>query len=194
MRNRNVANIECPLFFPLGGKWVLIVSQSRPVQWFVGDLDTARIALEGLVPDGSPDDATLLLARGSLAFYQGDLDAAAEAAAEARRRVSLGAQEWQLFDLVTLQGLVENAIKHGMRAHAGAFAVGVRSWLEGDALTIEVDNPGKLRAPFDPSQAGVGLTNMYQRLALRYPGRHSFARNVPFNPEHRHHGPQLREK
>ena len=74
---------------------------------YAGDLDTAAVALEGLTPDGSADDATLLLARGSLAFFQGDLDAAAEAAAEARRRVVLGVpQEWQMFDLVTLQGLV----------------------------------------------------------------------------------------
>ncbi len=72
-----------------------------------GDLDTAAVALEGLTPDGSPDDATLLMARGSLAFYRGDLDGAAEAAAEARRRVVLGVpQEWQMFDLVSLQGLV----------------------------------------------------------------------------------------
>lgn len=35
----NVSNVECPLFFPLGGKWVLITSQGRPVHWFVGDLD-----------------------------------------------------------------------------------------------------------------------------------------------------------
>jgi beta-fructofuranosidase len=34
-----VRNIECPLFFPLDGRWVLIVSQGRPVQYFVGDLD-----------------------------------------------------------------------------------------------------------------------------------------------------------
>jgi tetratricopeptide (TPR) repeat protein len=74
---------------------------------FSGDLDTAAVALDGLTPDGSPDDATLLMARGCLAFYQGDLDAAAEAAAEARRRVILGVpQEWQMFDLVSLQGLV----------------------------------------------------------------------------------------
>lgn len=37
--DRDVKNIECPLFFPLGGKWALVVSQGRPVQWFVGDLD-----------------------------------------------------------------------------------------------------------------------------------------------------------
>jgi beta-fructofuranosidase len=35
----SVKNIECPLFFPLGGKWVLIVSPHGPVQYFVGDLD-----------------------------------------------------------------------------------------------------------------------------------------------------------
>jgi beta-fructofuranosidase len=37
--DKDVKNIECPLFFPLDGKWVLIVSQGRPVQYFVGDLD-----------------------------------------------------------------------------------------------------------------------------------------------------------
>jgi beta-fructofuranosidase len=34
-----VKNIECPIFFPLQGKWVLIVSQGQPVDWFVGTLD-----------------------------------------------------------------------------------------------------------------------------------------------------------
>lgn len=37
--DKDVKNIECPLFFPLDGKWVLITSQGRPVQYFVGDLD-----------------------------------------------------------------------------------------------------------------------------------------------------------
>jgi beta-fructofuranosidase len=34
-----VKNVECPIFFPLDGRWVLIVSQGQPVDWFVGDLD-----------------------------------------------------------------------------------------------------------------------------------------------------------
>jgi beta-fructofuranosidase len=34
-----VKNIECPIFFKLDGRWVLIVSQGQPVDWFVGDLD-----------------------------------------------------------------------------------------------------------------------------------------------------------
>jgi DNA-binding SARP family transcriptional activator len=72
-----------------------------------GDLDTAAIALEGLVPDGSPDDTMLLLAQGNLALVTGDLAGAERAATEARRRVALGRpDEWQLFDLVSLQGLL----------------------------------------------------------------------------------------
>jgi beta-fructofuranosidase len=41
--DRDVKNIECPLFFPLGDKWVLIVSQGRPVHYFVGDLDAGTM-------------------------------------------------------------------------------------------------------------------------------------------------------
>ena len=37
--DKDVANVECPLFFPLGEKWVMITSQGRPVHWFVGTLD-----------------------------------------------------------------------------------------------------------------------------------------------------------
>lgn len=39
----SVANIECPLFFPVDDRWVLIVSQGKPVDWFVGDLDPATL-------------------------------------------------------------------------------------------------------------------------------------------------------
>ena len=41
--DKSVANVECPLFFPLGDKWVLITSQGRPVHWFVGTLDKATM-------------------------------------------------------------------------------------------------------------------------------------------------------
>ena len=72
-----------------------------------GDLDTAAIALEGLSTDGTPDDAVLLLAKGMLAMHQGDLQGAEDAATQARNRVALGRPEdWQMFDLVSLQGMV----------------------------------------------------------------------------------------
>jgi beta-fructofuranosidase len=55
--DKEVKNIECPLFFPLDGKWVLIVSQGRPVQYFVGKLDakTMRYTAEkrGVMDYGS---------------------------------------------------------------------------------------------------------------------------------------------
>lgn len=38
-----VKNVECPIFFKLDGRWVLITSQGQPVDWFVGDLDEATM-------------------------------------------------------------------------------------------------------------------------------------------------------
>jgi DNA-binding SARP family transcriptional activator/tetratricopeptide (TPR) repeat protein len=77
------------------------------VATFAGDLTTAEVALDGLELTGAPDDAEILVARGNLALVKGDLAAAEEAASQARRRVALGQpQEWQLFDLIALQGLV----------------------------------------------------------------------------------------
>ena len=74
-----------------------------------GDLETAAVALDGLTLNGSPDDAELLLAQGNLALFRGDLEAADEAASQARSRVALGGpEEWQWFDLVGLQGLVSH--------------------------------------------------------------------------------------
>jgi beta-fructofuranosidase len=53
----SVKNIECPLFFPLGGKWVLIVSPHGPVQYLVGDLDTKAMRFKpeqrGIVDRGT---------------------------------------------------------------------------------------------------------------------------------------------
>jgi beta-fructofuranosidase len=52
----NVKNIECPNFFKLGDKWVLIISQGQPVQYFVGSLVLRDGALrEG---EGPPEPKT----------------------------------------------------------------------------------------------------------------------------------------
>lgn len=74
---------------------------------------------------------------------------------------------------MTLQGLVENAIKHGMRVGQGPFRIYIRTRRQGDELIVEVDNPGELRVPADLAQGG-GLGNLCRRLALRYPGRYDF--------------------
>lgn len=43
-RDRQYFNIECPNLFPLGDKWVLLLSPHRPVQYLVGSLDLAKPA------------------------------------------------------------------------------------------------------------------------------------------------------
>ncbi|MGY1670440.1 ATP-binding protein [Geodermatophilus sp. SYSU D00710] len=70
-----------------------------------GDLDTATDALSGLQPDGGAADSAILLARGNLAWFSGDLEGARAAADEARRRLG-AATDWRLLDLVALQGLI----------------------------------------------------------------------------------------
>ncbi|MCY1378625.1 hypothetical protein D9M69_662760 [compost metagenome] len=76
---------------------------------------------------------------------------------------------------MTLQGLAENAIKHGMRSQHDRFQIRIRTRLQGDELIIEVDNPGELHAPFDLAKGGGGLGNLCRRLALRYAGRYAFS-------------------
>jgi tetratricopeptide (TPR) repeat protein len=55
--------------------------------------------------EGDAADAPLLLARGNVAYFTGDMDAAWDAATEARRMLR-PEDPWQLVDLVALQGLI----------------------------------------------------------------------------------------
>ena len=71
-----------------------------------GDLGSAEEALAGLEPSGGPDDGAILLARGMLAYFAGDLDGA-DAAVRAARTIALapGAPN-RLLDVITLQGMI----------------------------------------------------------------------------------------
>ena len=90
---------------PVTRVWVR--TQLARAATYAGDLDTAELALAGLELDGSDNDAALLLARGNLAYFRHDFAAAEEAAAEAHRRIGLGAGgSWRLFSLIALQGLL----------------------------------------------------------------------------------------
>ena len=72
------------------------------------DLDTAAAVLEGLEPDGGPADVAILLARGHLAYYTGDVDAAWKAADQVCGLVRPDENTWQRLDLLTLQALVSH--------------------------------------------------------------------------------------
>jgi DNA-binding SARP family transcriptional activator/RecA/RadA recombinase len=90
---------------PVTRVWVR--TQLARAATYAGDLDTAELALAGLELDGGDNDAALLLARGNLAYFRHDFAAADEAAAEAHRRIGLGAGgSWRLFSLIALQGLL----------------------------------------------------------------------------------------
>jgi len=72
-----------------------------------------------------------------------------------------------------LQPLVENAVEHGRRDLGLQLGIDIRT--EGDALRIEIENTGTLNAGHGRRRrTGIGLENVRRRLALHYPGRHSF--------------------
>lgn len=76
---------------------------------FGGDLATASIALEGLEPRGEDqrDDAELLVVRGQLHLFSGDLDGARADAELARRTIAVTPHASSAaFELVTFDGLL----------------------------------------------------------------------------------------
>lgn len=74
-----------------------------------------------------------------------------------------------------LQPLVENAVKYGDRAQHLDLRVLIRA--EGADLRVRIQNSGTLAEPAQASltRTGIGLENVRRRLALHYPGRHSFS-------------------
>jgi len=73
---------------------------------FTGDFDTARVALAGLTIDGDAADGPILLARGNVAYFTGDIEAAWDAAAAARKLMTGPEDPWHYVDLLALQGLI----------------------------------------------------------------------------------------
>ncbi|NMO15278.1 histidine kinase [Pyxidicoccus fallax] len=72
----------------------------------------------------------------------------------------------------TLQPLVENAVKHGLRA-GHTLRIHVRAWRDGERLRVEVANTGSLQARAGAS-TGIGLRNVRERLESLFSGRHDF--------------------
>ena len=71
---------------------------------------------------------------------------------------------------MTLQLLVENAIKHGITPRPGGGAVHVSAQLDGAAqVLITVRNPGRYQPnPAAPGHTGIGLPNAHERLQLLF--------------------------
>jgi len=74
-----------------------------------------------------------------------------------------------------VQGLVENAVKHGLRSSAETLEIRVTAKRAADdGVAIEVVNPGRL-APRAGDRPAVGLVNTRRRLELHYPSRHELS-------------------
>jgi hypothetical protein len=75
--------------------------------------------------------------------------------------------------LLSIQPLVENAVKHGVASRMGAGFVHLKIKMDGETVSVEVSNsgvwdrsPGLLSQSDPPS--GIGLTNVRRRLELCY--------------------------
>ena len=73
---------------------------------------------------------------------------------------------------LSIQGLVENAIKHGISRRKNGGTLTVTVACGPDQLVVAVDNSGQLSAVANGT--GLGLLNLQERLARHYQGRASF--------------------
>jgi LytS/YehU family sensor histidine kinase len=74
-----------------------------------------------------------------------------------------------------LQPLVENAIRHGLAVRSAPGTVGVRAWVTGSRLHLEVLDNGVGLAPTRTSfRPGIGLRNAKNRLTQLYGDDHRF--------------------
>ncbi|MGC1482014.1 MAG: histidine kinase [Chthoniobacterales bacterium] len=107
-------------------------------------------------------DAMVAYLRIEQVRYGERMEATVEAETLARRR---------LVPSFLLQPLVENAVKHGLKAER--CVIGVVATSEGATLRILVTNPGRIPESLEVVE-GVGLETLRRRLALHYPGRSTF--------------------
>ncbi len=78
------------------------------------------------------------------------------------------AVEQQLIPTLSIQLLVENAIKHGIMGLTEGGHIQINTTQVNDDLTITVTNTGQLGDQAQSHSTGVGLANLKQRLALIY--------------------------
>lgn len=73
---------------------------------------------------------------------------------------------------LSIQALVENAIKHGIEKRKNGGFISVKIQEEGNFIKINVQNSGKL--DIQENKSGIGLNNLQERLLLQYNGNATF--------------------
>jgi two-component system, LytTR family, sensor kinase len=77
-----------------------------------------------------------------------------------------------------LQPLLENSLRHGMKASGEAIDISIDAQRENDSLTLKISDTGTGFGSSDPNSVlgrGVGLANIRDRLAQLYGGRQAFS-------------------
>lgn len=77
---------------------------------------------------------------------------------------------------LSIQLLVENAIKHGVDKQLQGGTVNISVQKQEDYVVVQVKNPGVF---FKGEDSGVGLKNLSERLLLQYEGRAEFKVETP---------------
>jgi two-component system LytT family sensor kinase len=71
--------------------------------------------------------------------------------------------------LLSIQPLVENAVKHGVASRMAAGFVHLKIRSAGQSVSVEISNSGEWDSPPGlSSKSGIGLTNVRRRLELCY--------------------------
>lgn len=73
---------------------------------------------------------------------------------------------------LSIQLLIENAIKHGIDLKVGGGIVVLKIKKKGDNIHIQVENPGVIN---QNNSVGLGLNNLKKRLEIQYKGEASFS-------------------
>ena len=73
---------------------------------------------------------------------------------------------WFRIPPLTLQPIVENAVKHGRDPRAGLFSISIRTRKTDSGAEIVVADNGRGFSPADDSEPHIALKNIQQRLAL----------------------------
>ncbi len=73
-----------------------------------------------------------------------------------------------------VQGMVENAIKHGVSKLSNGGDLLIHTYYEKDTLILLVTNTGKYKADEDTSRSGIGIANTRRRLEILYADKAGF--------------------
>ena len=67
---------------------------------------------------------------------------------------------------LTLQPIVENAVKHGMDPYSGSLSISIRTRRTDSGTEIIVEDNGRGFDPDENSDSGIALQNIRQRLEI----------------------------